>query len=132
MNPIESHKWEKRVLIFSASSPANIGYKRQEQLLTKSKKGMKERDLIIYKLYDDHWIDYKNNALSEEQALAIRKAYDIPEGQFSVLLIGKDGSVKMRKDDIVSTREIFSLIDSMPMRKREMKSGIDASRREFN
>ncbi|WP_425390540.1 DUF4174 domain-containing protein [Ekhidna sp.] len=121
MNPIKEHQWEKRVLIFSATSPTNIGYKRQEQLMSKGKKGMKERDLIVYKLYDDHWIDHKDKILSKEQAVAIRKEYDIPEGQFMVLLIGKDGGVKMRKDDIMSTREIFALIDSMPMRKQEMR-----------
>jgi len=121
MNPIAAHKWEKRVLIFSASAPTNVGYKRQEQLMEKGKRGMKERDLIIYKLYDDHWLGPNNDLLTEEQATAIRKAYDIPSGQFMVVLIGKDGMIKMRKDDIVSTREVFALVDSMPMRKREMR-----------
>jgi len=121
MNPIAEHKWEKRVLIFSASSPTNVGYKRQEQLISKGKKGMKERDLIIYKLYDDHWLDEKGELLSDEQATKIRDTYDIPKGTFMVVLIGKDGTVKMRKNDIVSTREIFALIDSMPMRQREAK-----------
>ncbi|MEP0984079.1 DUF4174 domain-containing protein [Ekhidna sp.] len=122
MNPIESHKWEKRVLIFSASSPTNVGYKRQEQMLSKGKKGMKERDLIIYKLYDEHWLGPKNKLILKAEADAIRKAYDIPEGTFTVTLIGKDGTIKLQKDDIVSPREIFGLIDSMPMRKKEINS----------
>ena len=121
MNPIASHKWENRVLIFSASSPTNVGYRRQEQLLSKGKRGMKERDLIIYKLYDDHWLDHQGEELSKDEAIAIRSAYDLPEGKFMVVLVGKDGKVKMRKNDIISTREIFALIDSMPMRKQEIK-----------
>lgn len=121
MNPIEEHRWKQRVLIFSASAPTNVGYKRQEQLMEKGKRGMKERDLVIYKLYDDHWLGPGEKMLSEEQAAAIREAYDIPESQFMVVLIGKDGGIKMRKDDIVSSREIFELIDSMPMRKTEMR-----------
>ena len=121
MNPIAAHKWESRVLVFSATSPTSVGYRRQEQLLARSKKGIKERDLIIYRLYDDHWLDHQNEALSNDQALAIREAYQIPAGEFQVILIGKDGTVKLRKDDIVPTREIFALIDSMPMRKSEAK-----------
>ena len=128
MNPIESLKWEKRVLIFSASSPTNIGYKRQEQILSKGKKGMKERDLVIFKLYDEHWLDHNNELLTEKQAIQIRKAYNLPVGEFMVVLVGKDGKVKMRKDDIVSTREIFALIDSMPMRKREIQQKKDLSK----
>lgn len=122
MNPIEKHKWESRVLVVSASSPTNVGYKRQEQLLTKGKKGMKERDLIIYRLYEDKWLNHKNEVISEAEATAIRKAYDIPEGTFTVTLIGKDGGVKLSKNDIVPTRELFQLIDSMPMRRQEMKT----------
>ena len=121
MNPLLEHKWEKRILVFSASSPKSIGYKRQEQLLTKGKKGMKERDLIIYKLYDDHWLDPNGDPLTQDQAAAIRKSYDIPEGEFTVILIGKDGGVKLRKTDIVEPREIFALIDTMPIRMQEMR-----------
>lgn len=120
VNPVNVHIWNKRVLIVSASSPTNIGYKRQNQILEKDKKGMKERDLVIYRLYDDHWLDPSNSVLSQSQAEEIYREYTIQRGTFSVLLIGKDGGIKMRKDDIVSTKEIFQLIDSMPMRQQEM------------
>ena len=121
MNPVKGHLWKERVLIVTASSPTNVGYKRQEQLLTKGKKGIKERDLVIYRLYNEHWLDPENNLLDGKEAEAIYASYDIEPGTFSVVLIGKDGGVKMRKSDIVSTREIFQLIDSMPMRRQEMK-----------
>ncbi|MEO9872046.1 DUF4174 domain-containing protein [Ekhidna sp.] len=121
MNPITQYKWEKRVLIFSAQSPTNIGYKKQEQSLKREKRGMKDRDLIIYRLYNDHWLDHQMKPISEAEAESIRHAYNISENEFSVILVGKDGGVKMRKNDIVSTKELFALIDSMPMRKREMK-----------
>ena len=120
MNPIAKHQWKERVLIVSASSPTNVGYKRQDQLLTKGKKGMKERDVVIYRLYLDHWLDPQNSLMDKEKADAIYQKYAIDPNTFSILLIGKDGGVKMRKDDIVSTRELFQLIDRMPMRRQEM------------
>ena len=121
MNPVSSHLWKDRVLIVVASSPSNIGYKSQEQLLLKDKKGMKERDVVIYRLYFDHWLDPQNSLIDKEKADAIYQKYAIDPNIFSVLLIGKDGGVKMRKDDIVSTRELFQLIDRMPMRRQEMQ-----------
>lgn len=40
---------------------------------------------------------------------------------FRVLLIGKDGGVKLARDQAVAPAEIIALIDSMPMRRREMR-----------
>ncbi len=40
---------------------------------------------------------------------------------FQVLLIGKDGGVKMRSATPVAAERILSLIDSMPMRQQEMR-----------
>ncbi len=38
---------------------------------------------------------------------------------FAVLLIGKDGRVKLSQTTLVDPAQIISLIDSMPMRQRE-------------
>jgi hypothetical protein len=38
-----------------------------------------------------------------------------------VLLIGKDGGVKLRAEEPLPAAEFFALIDTMPMRRREMR-----------
>ncbi len=40
---------------------------------------------------------------------------------FEVVLVGKDGGVKLRRDKPVAASEITALIDTMPMRQYEMK-----------
>jgi len=40
---------------------------------------------------------------------------------FSVVLIGKDGGEKLRRDSFLSTRELFAFVDAMPMRRAEME-----------
>lgn len=42
-----------------------------------------------------------------------------PAQGLRVLLIGKDGGVKLRRDAPVTADEIIGLIDAMPMRRRE-------------
>ena len=42
-----------------------------------------------------------------------------PDGGFRVLLIGKDGGVKMDERRPVTAHDIIALIDSMPMRQAE-------------
>ncbi|WP_419729845.1 DUF4174 domain-containing protein [Lichenicola sp.] len=44
-----------------------------------------------------------------------------PDSSFEVLLVGKDGQVKLRRDTPVAAREITALIDTMPMRRAEMR-----------
>jgi hypothetical protein len=44
-----------------------------------------------------------------------------PRAAFEVLLIGKDGGVKLRRDRPVAVSEITGLIDAMPMRQNEMR-----------
>lgn len=46
-----------------------------------------------------------------------------PQTTFEVLLVGKDGGVKLRRNKLVAASEITALIDTMPMRQEEMKQG---------
>jgi hypothetical protein len=63
-----------------------------------------------------------NQLLSEKSVQAIRKRFGVKVGTFQVLLIGKDGGVKLRSSGPVSMKDLFGLIDSMPMRQQEMDS----------
>lgn len=42
-------------------------------------------------------------------------------GEFSIVLIGKDGGEKLRRNSLLTTRELFSMVDVMPMRRAEMR-----------
>ncbi len=46
-------------------------------------------------------------------------ALEIEAARFKVLLIGKDGGVKLRTQTPVTPLELYQLIDAMPMRRRE-------------
>ena len=51
----------------------------------------------------------------------LRGQFGIHPGQFCIFLIGKDGEEKRRWESMVGFGVIFSVIDAMPMRQREMK-----------
>ena len=50
----------------------------------------------------------------------LRKKLGIEKKGFAVVLVGKDGSVKKVWRDPVDPKKIFTIIDSMPMRQKEM------------
>ena len=52
----------------------------------------------------------------------LSQKFSLPEStSFKLLLLGKDGEIKLSTNR-VELNDVFSLIDTMPMRKREMQS----------
>ena len=60
-------------------------------------------------------------ALDRQTADSVRNQFDIAKSKFTLVLVGKDGGVKLRRDGHVKMADIFDLIDSMPMRQNEMR-----------
>jgi len=82
--------------------------------------GILDRDLIILEIFENGVSRIGDTPLSGKVATRMRRQFGVGAGEFWIILIGKDGTVKSRFFDPVSVLEIFSLIDAMPMRKQEM------------
>ncbi len=100
-------RWQKRVLVIYAPPGSEEKLAQQTQLLEARIADLRERDLvqIILRQPSDH------------AELAPR----FPRKTFTVLLLGKDGGEKLRSSRIVQPDALFRLIDSMPMRRDEMR-----------
>ena len=59
--------------------------------------------------------------MDPQTAASLRKHFDLTPKAFALILLGKDGGIKLKRNDRVKLDEIFALIDSMPMRKDEMR-----------
>lgn len=57
------------------------------------------------------------------EAGAARRRFSIAPGQFTVILIGKDGEEKLRATKPLSITKLNDTIDAMPMRRAEIKRG---------
>ncbi len=83
-----------RLLVISAPSQNDISYQRQAAELVTAWSGLVERDFMVRTKFQ--------------------------AGAFSIVLIGKDGEEKLRRESPLTTSELFSLVDAMPMRRAEM------------
>ena len=125
---MESHLWQDRVILLFTASRQQANFQKQLLILTENPEEVTDRNLAVYTILPDGGQQPDGNALPATQAQAFYSTYGITPGiGFTFVLIGKDGTEKIRKDQPVSAGELFSLIDSMPMRKAEMKK---AGRRE--
>lgn len=120
MPDLSEYLWKNRlILLFSSQADASL-YQRQYDLFRADQPGLDERDLLIFRVLPDRVVN-ETDAAGTELAAKLRKRYQVNNEPFLILLIGKDGSEKMRSDTVVSRDELYALIDSMPMRREEMR-----------
>ena len=98
----------RRVLLF-AEKANDASLTIQKQLLDSDKAGCLERDIRI-EIYITSQTD-KN----------FLKKYNIIQSQFTLLLIGKDGGIRLSSKKVIPKEQLFALIDTMPMRQDEIK-----------
>lgn len=106
--------WKKRPVVVFADSDQDPRFKEQMTLLTARLDALEARDVVIL-------TDTDPTNLSE-----LREKLR-PRG-FMMVLIGKDGGVKLRKPFPWDVREINRVIDKMPLRREELRSERQAAR----
>jgi len=119
---LDSLRWMNRVLVLFSLSESDASFQLQKQGLASSAGEVLDRDLMILEIVQQGQSRAGNQLLSERSVQGIRERLGVGTGSFQVLLIGKDGGVKLRSSEPVSMKDLFGLIDSMPMRRQEMES----------
>lgn len=81
---------------------------------------MRERDMILIEITGEvvKVIIGPTVQLDAENVLSY---IELSKDRFGVALVGKDTGVKLRSNEVVTASSLFALIDSMPMRKREIQ-----------
>ena len=117
---LEQYQWKNRlILLFGSMSESSV--EKQITELEKDPEGITDRDLLIFHINKDEVsfiLKSSNPSLSASQ---LRSRYNIDKNEFRYILIGKDGGVKLNKKEYVPNKDLFSVIDAMPMRQREMR-----------
>ena len=118
---LTAYQWKNRLLILFAPSEDAPIYQSFKELLQRRTQEILDRDLLIFHVLETGEGGLAHLPLNKGQVLFLRKRFSILPGQLIVILIGKDGEVKLRGELPLGLSEIFSVIDAMPMRQREMR-----------
>ncbi len=95
-------------LVVVVAEPGDARAGQQHAALEQDAAGLRARDVLVQDMTPDV-------ARRQRPELGVN-----PHAVFEVLLVGKDGTVKLRRDGVVAAAEITALIDTMPMRRQEM------------
>ncbi len=119
-NMLEQYQWENRiVLIFGSRADASV--EKQITELESAPDGVSDRDLLIFHIEQEVHLLNGKPSQAPARAQRFKDKYNVPEDEFRYILIGKDGGVKYNKKEFVSNETLFSIIDAMPMRQREIR-----------
>jgi len=118
---LQQYQWENRIIVVYSNETELDLLSKQLELLKKEPNKLSERKLILiqaqknqYKTIFPENSEWVSSSLTNE--LKISK-----KTKFEVFLLGLDGGIKLRQQEIVQTEKLFSLIDGMPMRKAEIR-----------
>ena len=111
-------QWDKRVLVIFADR-ASADYGQQRDWLMAETSGLSERDMLVLAV-SGTTVDTLSGSAGAFDADALRERLAPGAGAFEVVLVGKDGGVKLRRTAPITTDELFATIDAMPMRASEM------------
>lgn len=116
-----SVRWSYRPLLIFTPAGDDPRLSRQTTMLADDSAALAERRMAVYIVEADRVFTTFGAPAPEAEARALRRRFRIPDDGFRVVLIGLDGGEKLRREMPITTEELFATIDSMPMRRRELK-----------
>ena len=114
LSNLDSLEWKNRVVILNEIKNQD----KSLQLLREQEAQIDDRDIIWFSIKDNLVLSNYKGDVSSEFVNKIREKFS--HLQNKVILIGKDGGIKSQSD-YLNLKDIFSEVDSMPMRLFEMQ-----------
>jgi len=114
-------QWKNRLLLIFAPDDNDSLFKKLQSEIIAQEAEVEDRDMIVFELLGLGSSRMNRALLDQSKVDSIRRHFSVPQRSFKVILIGKDGGIKLKRNDQIDLETIFELIDSMPMRKDEIR-----------
>ena len=103
---INSFAWEKRIVLFISKSKYVYFINETDNFFKKNKCENDNRNLKYIRIVGD---EVKKYNISEKF-----------KNKYGMWLIGYDGQIKSYSSDISLLKEVYNIVDKMPLRKKEI------------
>ena len=115
------YRWKNRLLFLFSPSPEVPAFQTLNGELDRNLDGVREREMLVFRVLEQGPSSRVSQEMTPPETKTLRQHFGITTGAFTVVLVGKDGTVKLKRQGPTALKDIFGLIDSMPMRQREMQ-----------
>ena len=110
-------RWKNRLLVMFCGDASTGAWTELRDRVRCRQEEVRERDLLLILVAGATAASPKRRKTAE-----LHKRFGINANGVCVLLIGKDGTEKMRWPHVPDLDDVFARIDAMPMRQREMRT----------
>lgn len=119
---LSAYRWERRPLLLFAPTDNDPRLVETLSRIEASRCDFVSREMVLGVVVTEGNSTLDSQAIDADESQALTNQYAIGESAFSVLLIGKDGGEKLRVNEVPDLQTIYTVIDGMPMRSREMSA----------
>jgi len=112
-NPLKKYIWKNRVIVTFSPNKNNTDRSHFLNSINKNLCEYNSRNIIHIDLL------FNENNKEIEKFKSFFEKLSLSPSEFRLILFGKDGGIKLNSRK-TSLEEIFSLIDTMPMRQEEL------------
>ena len=105
---ITKYQWKNRVVIIFGTDYDNNKVREQHQVFEAFSNEIADREIIIL-------------VPRKKERLKLLKRLDLSNDYSGLILVGKDGGIKLQQRLVVRPETLFNLIDGMPMRRAEIR-----------
>jgi hypothetical protein len=111
---LDAYRGRQWLLLLFASDEADAAYREQQKLLEGETEALDDRNLVIGRFFADGESDFAGTQTPTELPGELRTLFGIAEDEFAVLLLGKDGLLKLHHRQVTPPTEFFRVIDQTP------------------
>jgi len=118
---LSQFQWKNRLLFLFAPNRSHPLFDVLQKSIAIQQAEVADRDLVIFEILESGTSRMDTSDLDPQVAQSLWDSFDVRPGRFTVILVGKDGGIKLSRQDQTRLEDIFALIDAMPMRREEMR-----------
>lgn len=118
---LATYRWQNRLVVIFSPSENHPFFRQQMALLQNQTAELQDRDLLLIQVLEEGPSQIAGQPLSQASVDHLQQTFAVAADRFRVLLIGKDGTAKRQTEQPILPQDLFTQIDSMPMRQREMR-----------
>lgn len=118
---LKEYRWNSRLLVVFAVEEMGPAYQTLLKEVDARREDFDDRDMVLISIFDTGTSMVEGRPITSEAVNQIRNSFNVPNGTSRVFLVGKDGGVKQKGGLEIQIQSLFNLIDTMPMRRSEMR-----------